>query len=228
MPVVWNTRWTRGSRRSPSRSRSNGSTPVSNSPRISAGTPGRSTTIRPSTSRTSPGAVPTRLGSTSAPSGTRAMRSLPAGSRVRRQVAHRALSSSSSPSSRRRGLSSASATTSRVMSSAVGPRPPVTSTTSATSRARASAPRMSGALSPTTNLVRTGSPRLPARRPIQAPLLSTVKPARSSSPTATMAQLAGGGAVRVSGCSRPGRGCARNRAPLNRSRALAPAAGPGR
>ena len=225
MPVVWKTRWTSGSRRPPSRSRNSGSTPSSNSPRISEGTPGRSTTIRSSTSSTSPGAVPTGLGRASAPSGIRAMRSLPAGSGVPRQVAHRVRSSSSSALSRRRGLPSASATTSRVMSSPVGPRPPETSTTSASSRARASAPRMSGALSPTTNLARIGSPSSAARRPIHAPLVSTVKPARSSSPTATMAQLAGGDALRLSGDSPPGRGCARNRGPSNRSSAPAPAGG---
>ena len=151
-----------------------GSTSSTSKPRISRGTPGSSTATRPRASSShSPGAVPRGLGSTVAPSGTSAWMRLTAGigrpSRLNR--ASMPASNSSSSSSR---LPNSSATTVLVMSSRVGPRPPVVRTNPVRSSASATAARIESGRSATVVWRVISAPAAARARPSSAALVSTV------------------------------------------------------
>ena len=113
---------------------------------ISRGGPGSNTSAVESLSSHKPGAVPFGLGSTSAPRGTIAWRRLMSGIVMPRR-AKRSRIRSTIDSSTSSAIPSARATASRVMSSSVGPRPPVTTIRSAQASAlsttRASSPMSS-------------------------------------------------------------------------------------
>src|SRR5260221_2070137 len=125
-----------------------GSTSSASSPRISDGTPGSKTTTRARSSTQSPGAVPRGLGSTVAPSGTSACVRFTAGiARPRRR--NRSSSARSTVSSSCSALPNTAATSRFVMSSRVGPRPPVVITKPVRSRASLTAARISSGRSAT-------------------------------------------------------------------------------
>ena len=124
---------------------------------ISCGTPGRQATYAPPTFIQTPGAVPTRFGSGSAPSGKSAWTRFRSGiSRFRR--ANIAAIASSEPASSTSGTPAAFARASRVRSSWVGPSPPVITTRSARSNANRNAWTFSARSSLTVVWNRTGDP----------------------------------------------------------------------
>ena len=134
----------------PARSANSGSTVPVMISRISAGTPAIAySRVPPGRVTTSPGAVP-RSGTTyRAPSGTSACRRLLAGISPR-YLANRSRSIVSSSGCRTIPTPITRAIASRVMSSPVGPRPPVTRTTSTRSAAAPSVATIRSMLSPTT------------------------------------------------------------------------------
>src|SRR5690242_9671349 len=75
-----------------------------------------------------------------------------------------------------------SATTVLLMSSRVGPRPPVVSTAPVRDKASRTASRMASGVSPTLVRRATRTPMAASARAISAPLVSTVKPSSSSVP----------------------------------------------
>src|SRR5438105_5365848 len=131
-----------------------------------------------------PGAVPRRWGMKAAPSGMSAWRAL-LSAISRPRAPKKARMFSTMASSRRRGTFMTSATASRVMSSWVGPTPPHTMTASLRARAERSASTMRPRLSPTLVWKCESIPARARRSPIQAELVSTTWPSRSSVPTAT-------------------------------------------
>ncbi len=174
---------------------SRGITSCSSSFRISEGTPGNMMTSPRLPSNTgsgasshSPGAVPHRLRSTVAPRGTSAwLRLLVAGVRCIR--AKRASRSAHTDSSKSSGASNSWATTLLVMSSRVGPRPPVVSTAPVRRSPARTASVISGARSGTAVRRTTSTPWAPNARAISAPLLSRVNPSSSSVPMVTSSRF---------------------------------------
>ncbi len=151
-----------------------GSTSSTSKPRISRGTPGSSTATRPRPSSSqSPGAVPRGLGSTLAPSGTSAWVRLTAGM-GRPSRLNRASMLASNPWSSTSRLPNSSATTPLVMSSRVGPRPPVVTTNAVRSSASATAARIASGRSATVVRRVISAPAAARARPSSAALLSTV------------------------------------------------------
>src|SRR5579875_1873877 len=136
----------------------------------------------------SPGAVPFVCSMTVAPTGTSAWRRLFAG-----MARPRAKNSSSmrrtSASWRTRGTPITSAIASRVMSSWVGPRPPVTMTPSLRASAVRSARTIRSLLSPTAWRKCESTPAAASCSPSQAEFVSAIWPRRSSVPTATISIL---------------------------------------
>src|SRR5438552_2915348 len=126
MPATRSTR--RAKRRSPANFSRRDCTRFSNIGFISRGGPGNSAIAQPSCSRYRPGAVPFGLGKTSAPSITIACREFLSGI-VTPKLWNRARISLSTFSSSSNLRPKARATTLRVMSSSVGPSPPVVMTT---------------------------------------------------------------------------------------------------
>ena len=146
MPTVFSVRLTITS---PSlRAASRGATSLAHIPVISAGGPGIATTMPSAFSTHQPGAVPRGLGRI-VPEGMivaclmlRAGMSLPRPAKKARSVA-------AAPGSTRASSPTARAMASRVMSSSVGPRPPVQMTTSERSSAVRISPPSRSTLSPT-------------------------------------------------------------------------------
>ena len=149
--------WWTITRPSPPSARSRGTTCSSNMIRISDGTPGRQPTTAPPTRIQTPGAVPTRLGSISAPRGNRAWtRFRSAMGRFRRaNIARMASSASGSSTS---GTPATRASASRVRSSWVGPSPPLIRTRSARPVATLKAATFSSRSSPSVVWKWTGTP----------------------------------------------------------------------
>ena len=139
------------------------------------------------TGQTSPGAVPGIWSMVRAPTGTSAWRRLLAGM-GRPRPPNTASMRATSDSSRTSPTPSSSAITSRVMSSWVGPRPPVTITASDRSRASPMAASMRSRLSPTEVWRWQSMPARASFSPIHAEFVSTIWPSRSSVPTATISQ----------------------------------------
>src|SRR4029453_1480618 len=169
---------------------SRGSTSCSSSMRISRGTPGSMMVSPGAPSSQRPGAVPHRFGSTVAPRGTCAcVRLLSTG--FRKSRANRSSKACHTSSSNSSDAPYSSAIVTLVMSSRVGPRPPVVSTARVRASASATAWRMSAARSPTAVRRTTRTPRAAQARAISAPLVSTVWPSRSSLPTVTSSMSMG-------------------------------------
>ena len=125
---------------------------------ISRGTPGRKYATHSPTRTPKPGAVPTGLGRMSAPSGKSACLELLA-DRARPNFSRRRRMSSRLTSSRARRTPSAPATASVVMSSVVGPRPPVHTMTRAFAASRSRASMIRSRLSSTVSCSTTSKPR---------------------------------------------------------------------
>jgi len=193
-PVVRTVRdnTTRGRAPGESRRTSRGSTSSTSSPRISRGTPGSSTATRPRASSIhSPGAVPRGLGRMVAPSGTSAWVRLTAGiGRPNRW--NRAAIPASSPSSSTSRLPNSSATTVFVMSSRVGPRPPVVTKQPVRSSASATAARIASGRSATVTRRVISAPTAARARPSSAAFESTVYPSSSSVPMVTISSFTRG------------------------------------
>ena len=164
---------------------------------ISRGTPGSSATRNGRSPKDRsphrPGAVPTGLCRASKPSGTPAMRRA-AGVRSRPRAAKSASRCAATPSSSTTGMPNHSATTSRVRSSVVGPSPPVATTSSTpSSTARWSAPRMPARVSRTVSHRSSSTPSAARRSPSQAAFVSTVWPMSISSPIVSRTAFMGKG-----------------------------------
>ena len=174
-PVVRTLRERTTRRRFVLRRASRGRTSSSRSPRISRGTPGSSTATLPrGSSSHSPGAVPRGFGSTVAPSGTSAWRRFAGGIGQRPIRRKRASRASSRPVSSTKGRPNSCATTVLVMSSRVGPKPPVVMTKPVRSRASPTAARMSSGRSATLVRRTTSTPAAASAWPSSAPLESSV------------------------------------------------------
>ena len=131
-----------------------------------------------------PGAVPQRLRSTVAPRGTSAwLRLLSTGTRPIR--ANRSTRAAHTRSSKSSGAPNSSATARLLMSSRVGPSPPVVITAPVRSRPSRTASRMAPTLSLTLVRRTTVTPAAERARASSAPLVSTVKPSSSSVPMVT-------------------------------------------
>ena len=161
-----------------------GSTCLSSMAFISQGTPGRANSRAPSISMTKPGAVPS--GSIARePRGRSACFRFASGMALPNRwntcsivVAKR--------SSRSRETPATVAMASRVMSSGVGPKPPVTMTTSLRSHARWITDTILSRLSPTTECQKTFTP-ISARAPeMCCALVLGICPSSSSVPTPTI------------------------------------------
>ena len=155
----------------------------------SYGTPGSTRRGIPSKVATKQSAVPTGLGTTRAEAGKRVWRRLLSGI-GRPKRANLARSRSSEPSSALSSSPSRSATASRVMSSSVGPRPPLTTTSAAPLAARRSAATMLARSSATSVTLTSRWPARLSQPPSQNPFPSRVRPSRSSSPMQTMLTIA--------------------------------------
>ena len=130
-----------------------------------------------------PGADPTGLMRTSAPAGMSAC-FICATVGVRPQADSRADILSSASDRRRSGRRVTAATASRVRSSDVGPKPPVTIITSARVAATRSVSAISSSSSPTTDLHRTSTPRDPSRADKKREFVSRRPPMSNSEPIA--------------------------------------------
>ena len=162
----------------------------------SRGGPGSTTTVGPepfSGGTTRPGAVP--AGSiTSAPSGTSAclrfaVRTASGSSSVKRFISGFRISAilPSRSSSRPSGRPVKPATTSIVMSSAVGPSPPLVITRSTPCSAmKRSCDSMSSGRSPVIVMCASSTPSSSRRSASQGPLRSATRPVRTSVPVTTM------------------------------------------
>ena len=163
---------------------SRGSTSCSSSIRISKGTPGSMMTRPGGPLSQRPGAVPHRFRRTAAPSGISAwLRLLATGTRPKRR--NRSIRFCHTDSSKCSGAPNSSATTFLLMSSRVGPSPPVVSTAPVRPSASPTAARIASGLSATAVRRVTRTPRPARPRAISAPLVSTVKPSSSSVPMVT-------------------------------------------
>src|SRR5512132_3315975 len=136
----------------------------------------------------SPGAVPLGLSMVRAPSGTPAWRRFISAMRWMPMRPNRSRSHASSSGWRTRATPATSASASRVTSSWVGPRPPVTTTASARPSASLMVPPMRWVLSPTAVWRRQSQPTSARRWPIQAALVLTIWPSSSSVPTPMISQ----------------------------------------
>ncbi len=166
------------------RCRRRGITSCSRRPRISAGTPGRRTTTRPSRSSSQrPGAVPHWFSRTVAPSGTSACERFDSGIRAMPRRRYRSSRCASIAGSWRRDLPSTSATARLVRSSRVGPSAPDTMRRPVRPSAARTASRMGSWSSGTEVRRRTRTPAAASARPRSAALVSTVSPSTSSVPT---------------------------------------------
>ena len=161
--------------------RAEGRTCSSHMRRISDGTPGISTTTRPSRSTHQPGAEPMGLGSASADGIAQRLAQVGLGHRAEGREAlpqlrleQRGPATSASPS--------ASARPSRVRSSWVGPRPPVATTSGARRAPRRRHAAIAARSSGSVRMPRSGIPRRASDDPRKAALVSTVSPASSSEP----------------------------------------------
>src|SRR5262249_43140766 len=165
-----------------------GAAAVSKMACISRGTPGMAITVAPPRRTANPGASPAGLPRTSAPPGTRTWRMLfgVSGAPV---LAKRAFMCSSAGGWTTGATPSASAMTSTVRSSSVGPSPPEQTTSSARAVASASARSMSGRSSRQLVIQITVTPSSHNLAAIQEEFVSTISPRQSSSPM-----------VRISAC----------------------------
>ena len=151
--------------------------------RISRGGPGKSVTVVFSCSRNNPGAVPFGLSRTSAPSITIACRELRSGI-LRPKLSKRPRIHSSTFSSSNSRLPNARAATLRVISSSVGPSPPVVITTRERRTASLIASSSRASSSPTIVLSFTSMPMLFSFSVSQRLFVSDRSGARSSEPIA--------------------------------------------
>jgi hypothetical protein len=141
---------------------------------ISWGTPGTAYTTLSPTGQISPGAVPRVCAITVAPTGTSAWRRLFSGI-VRPRLANSLRMTSATASSCTSSTPPITAAiASRVTSSWVGPRPPLTITASASSRRRRNATSMRPTLSPTFTWSSEPMPFRASRSPIHDELVSLI------------------------------------------------------
>ena len=166
------------------RSRRRGATWCSHMCSISEGTPGIVTMVRPPFSAHQPGAVPIGLRSTAADAIRSACWMFPAG--IGPALRERKLASSSASSSW--SISTSSPSTSamawRVISSLVGPSPPVTKMISERPKPRSRDSVSSAISSPTMLIACRSTPSAGSRLAMCAEFVSTISPIRISVPNA--------------------------------------------
>ena len=173
-----------------SRSRRCGMMVSASMPRISRGTPGSMATQRCCASSSQmPGADPWRLGRIVQPSGTMACWRLLAGSSCPKRLRHRSSRAARISGSRTIPRPKIEAIAGLVMSSAVGPSPPVVITAPVRSRASCTALAMAVASSPQVARRTMRTPRVANSRARCAALVSIVKPRSSSSPIVTISMF---------------------------------------
>ena len=148
--------------------------------------------------RSTPAPCPRVCGMTVAPTGTSAWRRLFSGI-VRPRAANSSRITAAIAGSGTRSTPIRAAMASRVTSSCVGPRPPVTITASASSSRRRSAAVMRPTLSPTLTWVSEAIPLSASCSPIHAELVSWICPSSSSVPTARTSHRMGGLGLRRHG-----------------------------